>query len=319
MVGAVAGALAVAALVAALGFFLWRRRSAKKKIADLPAPALDGGDNLEDGRGEQHQRRQQDISSAAGGSNGTIRGLPPSTGQNSAPPPPPPCAHDDDDTQPRAALLQPAARQQCAADVTKAPTSEDGGKPAESCLPKSPAGARQQNPGAEGKAATRGCDDNKATGAGGGRGAAAEEDGGDRSAATMQSLTATNSTADMLTEERAADLAGLEFPVEDGADDDDAPSAADGLPAATAGGRGGRTSTGFGYGRAVLTAAQELAQHCQIPGVSEAATMVSILINLVSDSRDCTSRGDAGVKRCRSIVMILKRAAKVLGKVSDMT
>ncbi|CAM9829016.1 unnamed protein product [Ectocarpus sp. 8 AP-2014] len=59
-----------------------------------------------------------------------------------------------------------------------------------------------------------------------------------------------------------------------------------------------------------MAAAQELAQHCQIPGVSEAATAVSILVRLVSDSRDYAVRGDAGVKRCRSIVMMLERAAK---------
>ncbi|CAM9704764.1 unnamed protein product [Ectocarpus sp. 12 AP-2014] len=79
-----------------------------------------------------------------------------------------------------------------------------------------------------------------------------------------------------------------------------------------------RTSHGgVGYGQAVMAAAQELAQHCQIPGVSEAATAVSILVRLVSDGRDYAVRGDAGVKRCRSIVIMLERAAKVLGKGGD--
>ncbi|CAM9883869.1 unnamed protein product [Ectocarpus fasciculatus] len=73
----------------------------------------------------------------------------------------------------------------------------------------------------------------------------------------------------------------------------------------------------LGYGQAVLAAADELVHHCQIPGVSEAAAAVLILIHLVLDSRDLTSRGEAEVKRCRSIVMILKRAAKVLGKGGD--
>ncbi|CAN0560046.1 unnamed protein product, partial [Ectocarpus sp. 12 AP-2014] len=68
---------------------------------------------------------------------------------------------------------------------------------------------------------------------------------------------------------------------------------------------------------AVLAAAEELAHHCQIPGVSEAATVVSILVHLVTDSRDSLSRGDGAVKRCRSIVMMLERAAKVLGKGGD--
>ncbi|CAM9446055.1 unnamed protein product, partial [Hapterophycus canaliculatus] len=66
-------------------------------------------------------------------------------------------------------------------------------------------------------------------------------------------------------------------------------------------------------GGAVVAAAQELAQHCQIPGVSEAATVVSILVKLVTDSQDA-ARDDARLKRCRSIVMMLERAAKVLGK-----
>lgn len=78
-----------------------------------------------------------------------------------------------------------------------------------------------------------------------------------------------------------------------------------------------RTSDGgIGYGQAVMEAAQELTEHCQIPGVSEAATVVFILVRLVSDTRDNVGRGDAGVKRCRSIVMMLERAAKVLGKAS---
>ncbi|CAM9360961.1 unnamed protein product [Scytosiphon promiscuus] len=69
---------------------------------------------------------------------------------------------------------------------------------------------------------------------------------------------------------------------------------------------------GFGLGDAVLNAAQELANHCQTPGISEAATAVSILVNLVSDSRDGDS--DARIRQCRAIVMMLERAAKVTGK-----
>lgn len=69
----------------------------------------------------------------------------------------------------------------------------------------------------------------------------------------------------------------------------------------------------FGLGAAVMDAAQELANHCQTPGISEAATVVSILVNLVTDSRDGES--DARLRQCRAIVMMLERAAKVAGKV----
>lgn len=70
---------------------------------------------------------------------------------------------------------------------------------------------------------------------------------------------------------------------------------------------------GFGLVDAVLEAAQELANNCQTPGISEAATVVSILVNLVSDSRDSDS--DARLRQCRAIITMLERAAKVVGKV----
>lgn len=119
-------------------------------------------------------------------------------------------------------------------------------------------------------------------------------------------LTSTNSTTDASTEERTDEQHdGFGFSAEEGVD------------AAPATGGRRKTSSGVEYGQAVLAAAQELAHHCQIPGVSEAATAVSILINLVMDSRDLLSRGDAAAKRCRSILIMLERAAKVLGKVSN--
>lgn len=124
----------------------------------------------------------------------------------------------------------------------------------------------------------------------------------------QSSCHATNPTANVSTEERN-DVAGTVIPPEND------PVPGDSGDPSMAGVR--RTSSGgVGYGQAVMAAASELAQHCQIPGVSEAATAVSILVRLVSDSRDYAGRGDAGVKRCRSIVMMLERAAKVLGKAS---
>lgn len=70
-------------------------------------------------------------------------------------------------------------------------------------------------------------------------------------------------------------------------------------------------------GEAAMKAAQELAHHCQVRGVSEAAAVVSILMKLASDSHDNSSGSDARLRQCRSIVMMLERAAKVAGKVSS--
>ncbi|CAN0451135.1 unnamed protein product, partial [Ectocarpus sp. 12 AP-2014] len=120
-------------------------------------------------------------------------------------------------------------------------------------------------------------------------------------------IVATTSTADASTLDRAA-VAGILG--------EEAGFLADGpKPASSAAGRRGSCSD-VGVGRAVMNAAQELAQRCQIPGVSEAAAMVSILVNLVADSRDSNNRGDATLKQCRSVVMALERAATVAGEVS---
>ncbi|CAM9308013.1 unnamed protein product, partial [Laminaria digitata] len=73
----------------------------------------------------------------------------------------------------------------------------------------------------------------------------------------------------------------------------------------------------LGLGHAVAEAAQELVRNCNIPGVTEVAAAVSILANLVTDNRDNTKSAEASLKRCRSIVMLLQRAARVLGKAGD--
>lgn len=72
----------------------------------------------------------------------------------------------------------------------------------------------------------------------------------------------------------------------------------------------------IGLARAVLAAAQELAHHCQIPGVSEAATAVCIMANLATDSHDNVRASESRLRQCRSIVIALKRAANVADKVS---
>lgn len=79
---------------------------------------------------------------------------------------------------------------------------------------------------------------------------------------------------------------------------------------------GTRASSGvFSIAQAVLISAQQLAENCEIPGVSEAATMVSILVSLVTDHRDNIGRTEREAKRCRSIVVMLQRASEVLGTV----
>lgn len=72
----------------------------------------------------------------------------------------------------------------------------------------------------------------------------------------------------------------------------------------------------IGLGNAVLAAAQELARHCQIPGVSEAAAAVCIMANMVTDSRENDRASESRLRQCRTIVLALKRAAKVAEKVS---
>lgn len=68
-------------------------------------------------------------------------------------------------------------------------------------------------------------------------------------------------------------------------------------------------------GQAVGAAAREVAFNCHIPGVCEAAAAVSILVTLVTDNRQSKTGSEASLRRCRLIVLMLKRAAKVLGKV----
>ena len=77
-----------------------------------------------------------------------------------------------------------------------------------------------------------------------------------------------------------------------------------------------RSSGSLGLGQAVGDAAGELARNCQFPGVTEAATAVSILVNLLNNNRDNKMGSDASLRRCRSIIMMLQRASTVLGKVT---
>lgn len=72
-----------------------------------------------------------------------------------------------------------------------------------------------------------------------------------------------------------------------------------------------------GVAQAVIGAAQDLARMSQIPGVAEAAGLVGVLMNLVTDSSDMSRTTDHVVKRCRSVMVLLQRAASVLEEVRD--
>lgn len=94
--------------------------------------------------------------------------------------------------------------------------------------------------------------------------------------------------------------------------EDDAEASGIGVPS---GGGPKAPSTSIGVAQAVLVAARQLAHNCQVPGISEAASMVSIFVTLVADNRDSNGRSDREVKCCRSIIMMLQRATEVVGKV----
>ncbi|CAN0274037.1 unnamed protein product [Ectocarpus sp. 6 AP-2014] len=132
--------------------------------------------------------------------------------------------------------------------------------------------------------------------------------------------TATTSTANLSTAERdelsqfhqrervedAAPVSGELKPEEASSGGPGASSAAD-----------DQNSADIGLGRAVFEAAQELAHHCQIPGVSEAATAVCMMANLVTDGRDNARASESRLRQCSTVVMALKRAAKVADKGGD--
>ncbi|CAM9992093.1 unnamed protein product [Scytosiphon promiscuus] len=75
-----------------------------------------------------------------------------------------------------------------------------------------------------------------------------------------------------------------------------------------------RPARDLGLRKAVLAAAQELAQHCQTPGISEAATAVCIVTNLVTDNRDNNKASESRLRQCHSLILVLERAAKVADK-----
>jgi len=75
---------------------------------------------------------------------------------------------------------------------------------------------------------------------------------------------------------------------------------------------------GIGVGQSVAESALYLAQNSNVPGVSEVATAISILVNLFADSKNKKAT-EASIRRCRSIIAMLNRASNILGKGSETT
>ena len=67
--------------------------------------------------------------------------------------------------------------------------------------------------------------------------------------------------------------------------------------------------------QAVLEAANHLAQNSQFPGVSEAAMLVSTLVDMISNDQGRMAETEARLARCGLLVTMLEQAAIVLGNV----
>ena len=76
---------------------------------------------------------------------------------------------------------------------------------------------------------------------------------------------------------------------------------------------------GISVAVAVMEAASAVASSSSIPGVSEAARLVSILVELVVDKKDNDIAGYWRVRWCRSIVAVLERASELIEKVSEVS
>ncbi|CAM9807784.1 unnamed protein product, partial [Ascophyllum nodosum] len=68
---------------------------------------------------------------------------------------------------------------------------------------------------------------------------------------------------------------------------------------------------------AVMGAAEAVANSSSVPGVSEAATLISTLVKLVVERQNSDSAAEWRLRWCRSIVTLLDQASKILGKGED--
>lgn len=77
------------------------------------------------------------------------------------------------------------------------------------------------------------------------------------------------------------------------------------------------SSSDLGVVEAMVDAAKELAKACPFPGISEAATLMLIVVRLFEDGRDNAAHHAKWLKRCSAIIVMLQSAAEVLGKGMD--
>lgn len=282
MVSAVAGVALIA-----LAILVKRRRASKKSITPPPPPPIHDVNNLEQGRDEPQLAQPPSYSAVLAVGNG-------------------------DDKSP--------SHQHDASPHRHMPV-EAGGVDVGDIVPSSvpPALALPAKSSAEhGTHAVEDCGTECAVEDGGAglAGKDTADSSAQRSLATTNSV-ATTSTADVSTYERA-ELAQFHqrqsaASIASGSQPDDAPAGSDGASSAA---DCKKPPGDIGLGHAVLAAAQELAHHCQVPGISEAAAVVCIMANLVTDSRENDSASSLRLRQSRSVVTVLKRAAKVVGRVS---
>ena len=74
-------------------------------------------------------------------------------------------------------------------------------------------------------------------------------------------------------------------------------------------------STRLPMAEAVMEAAAAVANSSSVPGVSEAATLISTLVKLVVERQNNDSAAEWRLRWCRSIVTLLGQASEILGKV----
>lgn len=329
--------MAGAALIV-LAVLLKRRRAAKQKMADAPSvPPAPARDNREEGRG-QPQDAQPHVSAilALGSASGESAALE----HNASPTRGKPAEADETDhgdIMPPSAPAPRAGVEQSRTEHAEHAAQDQPPSHRRNALPNQytpPAGAD----GIDGAGIVRVSTEAPPTGParlstrhaaiaieGSHHAGLAGEDAARYSPETSRKTTvstATASTANVSTHERAEIAQFLQgqaagnsaAPVASSGPQSEEPSC-DASRAPSAAGRQSLAGD-IGLGHAVLAAAEELVRHCQVPGIGEAAAAVRIMADLVADSRENDKASDARLRQCRSIVMALRRAARVADKVS---
>ena len=73
----------------------------------------------------------------------------------------------------------------------------------------------------------------------------------------------------------------------------------------------------LGLGQAILDSAICLASSSQVPGIAEVATSIKILVGLHVDNKGNKYLTESSLRRCRTIITVLKRAEAVIGNRDD--